>query len=129
MLFFKSKSKPPLDEPFFTWLPAEHSVGILRFDQDHKRLTTLLNQIHKALIQHRDRDQAATLMDQLLQEIRSHFFQEEETLKKAADLIRQFKAGTISGTAFPTFLKNWLVSHMKDTDRKYAACLRRHGER
>jgi len=148
MLFFKSKPKPSSDAPFFVWFPADHSVGIARFDEDHKHLTDLLNRIHGAVNEERDRNRAAKLMEQLIQEIRSHFHREEVALSEAGypeleshvaehhallmeakDLLRQFLAGTISGMAFPIFIKNWLIGHMKDSDRKYSACLRRQGER
>ncbi|MDP2876294.1 MAG: bacteriohemerythrin [Holophaga sp.] len=148
MLFFKSKPKPSSDDPFFVWFPADHSVGIARFDQDHKRLTDILNRIHETLNEDRDRNRAAKLMEHLIQEIRSHFHQEEaalteasypdlenhmaehqQLLEEANSLLRQFLAGTISGMAFPIFIKNWLIGHMKDSDRKYSACLRRQGER
>ncbi|MBK8792736.1 MAG: hemerythrin family protein [Holophaga sp.] len=148
MFLFKSKPKPAPEEPFVAWSSADFSVGVARFDQDHKRLADLLNRIHAALIQNRDRAQASQLMDELIQETRFHFFQEEAALKaasypgleahaaehqallqEAADLHRQFQAGTISGLAFPNFLKNWFTTHIKESDRKYSAWLRRHGER
>ena len=148
MSLFKSNAKPVGNDSFFEWKPAAHSVGIVRFDEDHQRLADLLNQIHGALIQDRDRALASRLMTDLIQETRAHFFQEETALREAAypeleahlaehglllqeavSLFRQFQAGSISGMAFPTFLKNWLIAHIQVSDRKYSACLRRKGER
>ncbi len=148
MLFFKPRPKPPADEPFFPWLPGEYSVGVARLDQDHQFLAELLNQMHVALIQKRDRAQAVQLLDRFVQDVRRHFNAEEAALEEAgypeleahvaehqlllteaADLLRQFQAGSISGLAFPNFLKHWLIGHIRDSDRKYAACLRRKGLR
>lgn len=146
MSFFSPK--PKAAEPFFTWTPAEHSVGISRFDEDHKQLAKLVTRLHAALIERRDRAMAADLMGTVIQETRAHFHREEEAmegagypgleghaleherlLQEAADLLRQFNAGAISALAFPTFIKNWLIGHIRETDRKYAACLRQNGER
>lgn len=148
MSFFRSKPKPTPVEPFFPWIPADYSVGVTRLDQEHKRLADLVNEIHTALVLNRGRIQAAKLMEQLIQETRFHFSQEETALKaadypalephmaehrlllqEADELLRQFQAGSISGMAFPTFLKNWLIGHIRDSDRKYSATLRRQGDR
>jgi methyl-accepting chemotaxis protein/hemerythrin len=148
MFFFKSKPKPEPQEPFFAWRAADYSVGVTRFDEDHQHLADLLNRIHAALVQRRDRAEATQLLGRLLQEARDHFTKEEAALhatdypeaeehiaehqlllREGADLLRQFQAGSISGLAFPNFLKHWLIGHIKDSDRKYSAFLRRKGMR
>lgn len=142
---FFSKPKPEPNDVFFVWIPAEHTVGVARFDQEHQHLAQLLNHVHSVLVKQRDRTQALKLMEQLISETRSHFHREEialqdaefgdfeahqeehrALLQEAEDLVRKFKAGNVSALALPTFLKNWLISHIKGSDRKYAACLRRH---
>ena len=146
MSFFKPK--PKAAEPFFIWTPEVHSVGIARFDEDHRQLAKLLTRLHTALIEKRDRAMAADLMGLVITETRAHFNREELALEEAGypaleghiiehqrllmeagDLLRQFNAGAISAMAFPTFIKNWLVVHIRETDRKYAACLRQNGDR
>lgn len=142
MFFSKPKAEP--SEPFFLWSDTEHSVGVSRFDQDHRRIAELLNHVHKVLVMQRDRTQAVDLMEQLIAETRAHFHREEAALldagfpdleahqaehvallQEALDLVRRFNTGNVSALALPTFLKNWLISHIKGSDRKYAACLRR----
>lgn len=146
MLFFKPK--PKAAEAFFIWTPADHAVGIARFDEDHRQLAKLLTRLHAALVDRRDRTAAAELMGLVIQEARAHFHREEAAMEEAgypameahivehqrllleaADLLRQFHAGAISALAFPTFIKNWLVGHIRETDRKYAPCMRQNGER
>ena len=147
MMFFKAKTKPsPKPEPegpFLSWVPAEYSVGVPVFDEDHKQLAGLINDIHVALIRDRDRARAGLIMEDLIQEIRAHFYREEQAmeeagypdlevhtlehqalLKEARELARQLYAGTLSALVFPTFMKNWLMVHTRATDRKYTACLR-----
>ncbi len=145
---FFSRSKPQADDPFFVWSDAEHSVGISRFDEEHKRLASMLNHVHAVLVKQRDRTQAIQLMERLIQETRDHFMSEERALQEsgfgeleahlkehsallqeAEDLVKRFKGGGVSALALPTFLKSWLISHIKGSDRKYAACLRRGGIR
>lgn len=143
MFFSKPKTEP--SEPFFLWSDTEHSVGVTRFDLDHRRIAELLNHVHTVLVKQRDRTQAVDLMEQLIAETRAHFHREELALAdagfpdleahqeehgalimEAQELVRKFKTGNVSALALPTFLKNWLISHIKGSDRKYAACLRRH---
>lgn len=146
MWFLKSTPEP--DVPFFAWSSAEHSVGITVFDQEHQRLATLMGQVHATLLEKHDRALALTLIESLIQETRAHFDHEERVMEELgfhereahaaehATLIQEakvqlqmFRSGTFSALAMPNFLKAWLIPHMQVTDRKYAACLRRHGFR
>lgn len=141
-----SKVKPPAETPFFLWSDIEHSVGVGEFDHEHKRLAALMSEVHATLQLKHDRALALTLMENLITATRTHFAHEEQTLaeagypgleahaeehqeliQQARDLMRQFKGGTISALALPTFLKNWLIPHIQGSDRKYAAHLRRRG--
>ena len=45
----------------------------------------------------------------------------------AAALIHRFQTGGLSATALPLFLKNWLIPHMQQVDRRYAAYLLSRG--
>ena len=144
MNFWTKKKDPALvpQEPFFLWIHSEHSVGVACFDTEHRFLIKLVNEVHAALIENRDRAQASQLMEHLIQETRLHFFREETALEaaaypdleahmtehhlalqEAAGLFRLFSTGHISGLAFPSFVKNWLINHIKESDQKYTVCL------
>ena len=143
-----SKSKPEPEVPFFAWSREEHSVGVTVFDQEHQRLATLMSQIHATVKEKRDRALALKLMESLIHETRAHFDHEERVLEEAGfpDLeahvaehtalieharvrLQLFRSGAIGALAMPNFLTAWLIPHMQVMDRKYAACLQRHGFR
>jgi len=146
MWFSKPKLKPK--PPFFVWSAVDHSVGVAMFDGEHQHLTTLMARIHEAVQGGHDRHLALMLMEQLVQETRIHFAHEEEAMEKAhfpdleahvaehraliaqaQNLLRQFTIGATSATMFPSFLRDWLIPHMRDYDRKYSVTLRRQGIR
>ncbi len=145
---WSSKPKPEPKPSFFTWSEHDHSVGVGVFDEEHHHLTTMMSQIHEALLEGHDRPKAVTLMEKLVQETRLHFTHEEDAMKEAhfpdleahaaehtaliaqaQNLLRQFSKGSMSAMMFPSFLRDWLIPHMRDYDRKYSAALRRQGLR
>jgi len=169
MLFFKPKAKPApaaklptngtgkpgspggakTSEPpvFFTWDEAAHGLDIPGMDEDHEKVVGLINLVHTALIHDRDRAYANQVMEDVINEMRSHFFREEELmeqvgypdrdahtgehfnlLKEARELARQLHAGTLSALVFPTFLKNWFMGHTKGSDRKFGEWLKANGQ-
>lgn len=142
-----SKPKTPAPEPFFDWATADCSLGLPSMDQDHKRLAERMSEVH-AFIGTRDRVQALQALEALVQETRAHFRAEEDALAEAGypeleshaaehaallhqvdDMLRQFKAGTLSALALPALLKPWLIAHIRNSDRKYAVMLKRKGFR
>lgn len=147
-MFSWSKPKPPPAQSpttFFSW-SRELNIGIRQFDAEHQNMGSLINQLHTLLVVKRDRAAADQLTDQLIQTTRTHFANEEALLTEHAypereahfhehsflidelrDLQRQFKAGTLSALAMPTFLKKWLLEHIQNTDRKYVSFLKSKG--
>jgi hemerythrin len=119
-------------------------VGVARFDRDHQQAVQLLQQIQGVLIRDRDRARAHHLMEQLFQQTRLHFAEEESALKESgypdldshlaeherllaetAGLLKQFNLHTISDLAFPNFVAQWLIEHITGADQTYARWLRR----
>lgn len=143
-----SRAEPEPERPFFAWSKEDHSVGVVAFDQEHQRLAKLMSQIHATVHEDRDRDRAQRLLETLLYETGAHFAHEERVMEQvgypekeahaaehaalllqAKELFQKFQSGNISALALPAFLKVWLISHMQDADRKYAAHMRRNGVR
>jgi hemerythrin len=141
----KAKPEPPAPAIFFPWT-SELKIGVQRFDLEHQQMQALINQLHTLMVVKRDRPGADLLTDMLIQVTRTHFANEETLLAELnypdceahaqehsklivelRDLQRQFKAGTLSALAMPSFLKKWLVEHIQNTDRKYAAYVRAKG--
>lgn len=146
-MFSWTKPKPPTPETFLPWTSSLR-IGITRFDLEHRHMVDLLNQLHTLMVVKRDRVAADQLTDLLLQATRAHFASEEALLgdlgypaleththehsnliDELRDLQRQFKAGTISALAMPTFLRKWLLGHIESHDRRYVEFLRSKGER
>ena len=143
MWFFKNKAEPK--PPFFVWSRQDHSVGVPMFDDEHRHLTAMMAQIHQALQGERDYLLARMLTERLVQETRIHFTHEEDAMEAAhfpglqahaaehAALIAQadeaLRKGSMSALMFPLFLRDWLIPHMRDCDRKYTAALRHQGRR
>ncbi len=143
-----SKPKAELKPPFLVWSDLEHSVGVGKFDEEHQRLTAMMEEIHHSLQDEHDRLRALKLMEKLVQETRAHFVHEERSMEeaqfpdleahaaehaalivRAQDMLRQFRTGAMSALLFPTFLRDWLIPHIQHYDRKYSASLRRQGLR
>lgn len=141
----KSALTPP--STFFPWTP-DLNIGVQLFDLEHRQMGALINQLHTLMVVKRDRFSADQLTDMLIQAARAHFSSEEALLRELGfpgredhflehtrlidelrDLQRQFKAGTLSALAMPTFLKKWLVDHIQNADRLYVEFLKTKGVR
>jgi len=116
------------------------SVKIPEFDDAHKKLIEIINNLHNAMKQGKGKEIVAPLIKELKKYTQEHFQQEEGFLKKYeyADLLVHQDAhkkfvGQISGLEkdFETgkltvaidllnFLNDWLVKHIKEVDGKYS---------
>ena len=141
----KPKNPLPAQGVFLPWT-AELKIGISQFDLEHQQMGALINQLHTLMVVKRDRVAADQLTDVLIQVTRTHFASEEALLSELdypdrephfqehssliaelRDLQRQFKAGTLSALAMPTFLKKWLLEHIQNSDRRYVQFLKSKG--
>jgi len=144
MFFSKPKPEPGL----FTWSETDHGLGLPIFDVEHKHLFAMMAKVHASFQSKPDRYVATQIMEEIIQAVRAHFDHEERVMRdnafpgveahalehgilitEAQDLLRNFKAGSISLLALPVFLRNWFIPHINDFDRTYAGHLRRNGFR
>lgn len=146
MLFKNNSEKePPSDTVFLPWTALDR-IGIRQFDEEHRELVNLINQFHEAMVLRRNRVIADEIFEKLIQATRNHFSNEEALLgergfperdshaKQHSDLLveirslhRQFKEGSLSAMMLLTYLKNWLIHHIKESDRQYAVWLKTRG--
>ena len=138
-----SRSKPE-KQPFFEWSERDHSVGVAAFDHEHRHLAAMMARIHEALEAEHNRLLAVMLMERLVKETRIHFTHEESAMEEAnfperdahaaehtaliaqaEHLLHQYTLGSVSATMLPSFLRDWLIPHMLDYDRKYSGALGR----
>lgn len=123
------------------------SVGIATIDEQHKRLITLINELHAAMLARQGVERLGHIFSELIDYTESHFTYEEElfdshgyessTQHKAQhraltarvyELKAQFESGsTAVALEVSNFLRDWLREHIIGNDKKYAKYLRERG--
>ncbi len=132
--------------PFITW-HDRYSVGVEIFDAQHKRLFTLINNVHEAMVLGAEKDRVVAILGELLDYTNKHFGKEEELMQNAGyegyedqhekhiKLVEQlcaFKDECEKGSAvidmkLMGFLKDWLTKHIMGTDMKYKSFFKTKG--
>ncbi len=125
------------------------SVGIPRFDDQHKKLFEILNTLIDGVREKRHKEIMGETLEELLDYTVKHFGEEEKEMethgyyeydrhkKEHEDLASQvrdfrtkFKAGTAPmSTELISFIVNWLKTHIAHTDKKYGPFLSQKGVR
>lgn len=125
----------------------EYSTGIKQFDEHHKKLIGLVNELFDSLKACKGQEVVSRIMLEMADYTQYHFAAEEQQLTlhkypalaehkkeheafiaKVNELIQQHNTGkaNISLTAF-TFLREWLTRHIQGTDQKYGPYLNAKG--
>jgi hemerythrin-like metal-binding protein len=135
------------DMPLIKWRDS-YSVGVERFDEEHKQLVELINEMFEMV---RDKKSVNHLQDaiaKLIEYTRIHFADEEEAMEEVeyphleehreihANLLRQvleFQEELRSGREelkmdLYKFLREWLMNHILDEDMKYSTYLSQEKE-
>ncbi len=125
--------------PFVNW-SSEFSVGIEEFDDEHKKLLQLINDLYDAVQAGSGRETLGKVLDGLISYVSYHFAHEEEVFQATnypgterhrlqhraltttvAEIYDDFKLG--ASTTMPQqvleFLKNWLYDHILGSDRAF----------
>lgn len=126
------------------------SVGIASIDKEHQKLVGLLNEFYDAVQGGKGKESLANVLAALIDYTKKHFANEENLFAKTSypeaaahkkahdDLTRQVleiqeKYTQGAKATLPTetlnFLKNWLLTHIQGTDKKYTSHLVNHGIR
>jgi hemerythrin-like metal-binding protein len=134
--------------PLIIWDDA-YSVHIIEIDQQHQQLVHLINKLHEAMLEGKSKETLQHIFDSLVSytvthftteealmltygypELREHKRQHDDFVAKVSELQKQFQSGKYGiGTQTRDFLKSWLLTHIKGTDQKYSAFLRKKGVR
>jgi hemerythrin-like metal-binding protein len=133
--------------PLMTWTD-KMSVGVKVLDDDHKKLVTLINDLHEGLKAGHGKETLGKILDGLVNYTKSHFEREERLFAKTGypdshahkkqhdDLTHQvlsvqaqYKGGAAATLTMDVmdFLKTWLTNHIQGSDQKYSAHLNAHG--
>lgn len=132
-----------------TWTP-EMSVGVHAFDEDHKKLIALVNDLHEGVMSGHRKEVLNHVLTELVRYTREHFGREEalfartgypagaahrkehdELTQKAVALLERFKegGGAMLSMETMTFLKDWLAHHILTVDKAYSSHFNSHGVR
>jgi hemerythrin len=117
------------------------SVNITKIDNQHKKLVDMINNLYNAMSQGKGVEVLRTILMDMVAYTKEHFTTEEDAMKKysypdydvhkmehtkfvskAKELVQQFNSGnTLITNETITFLKDWLVKHIKGNDLKYSS--------
>lgn len=123
------------------------SVNVESIDSQHKVLINYVNQLHDAMMEGKAQAEVAPILDGLVSYTASHFKHEEDMFQQYnysdtqehkkihAELVAQvleFKAKFTEGEVtlssdLMEFLKEWLMNHIMQEDKKYVDCLVSNG--
>jgi len=115
------------------------SVGVIKFDAQHKQLVGLVDDLHRGIREEKDKYDIGAILDKLLEYTSKHFLAEEmdmiaygydeyeEHKKEHDDLklqVKEFYSNYYSGNIvlkddIMNFVVEWLSEHIAKTDRKY----------
>ncbi|MBN2279041.1 MAG: hemerythrin family protein [Candidatus Marinimicrobia bacterium] len=127
----------------------EYSVNILEIDNQHKKLFAYINEIHDAMKTNRAKEELGTIISKLAAYTVDHFKTEEKYFEryhypdtanhkyehqvfvdKVHGFQEDFKKGKLLlSLEIINFLRDWLINHIKGTDKKYSAFLNEKGIR
>lgn len=126
--------------PFITWEDSM-SVNVKEIDDQHKKLISLINELHEWKETGERKDILGDVLEELINYTRYHFSAEERRMKQFSyigylehkrqhdDLTdkvmslkdKHDKEGSAIAVEVSSFLKDWLTNHILGTDKKYSA--------
>ncbi len=125
----------------------ELSVNIIEIDNQHKKLLDLINALHAAMSSGKGKEILEDIFSELIEYTKTHFSFEENLMgkhnysdiashkmahKKLTEQVmgfyNEFKSGKIGlPVIIFSFLKDWLITHISGTDKKYGPFLNAKG--
>ena len=115
------------------------SVQVAQFDNQHKELVGLVNDLHDAMASGKGNTVLGKTLAKLIDYTKTHFAAEEKLMKqhsypgylshkmehdtltrKALEIRTTFDSGKmVMSVELMNFLKDWLTKHIKGVDKKY----------
>lgn len=132
--------------PLIEW-QASFNLNIKELDQQHQLLVKLLNELYDAMNTGKEKEVLGTLLSKISTFAAMHFAKEEHYFdtfgypqtekhkqehidfeQRLSDFEDGFKAGQANlSKKVMAFLSNWLMAHIKGSDRFYAPFLNARG--
>ena len=127
----------------FSW-SDDLELGNPMIDADHKKLIAMVNAFHDAMALGKGHEAIGRVLDNLVTYTKEHFKREEaemqrikyaksiahklehdKLIKDVAELQNSFSSGkTLMTITVSKFLRDWLLTHIKQTDKQLAAALK-----
>lgn len=134
--------------PLIVWKKI-YETGIVALDQDHQGLVAQINLLGEAIREKRGEELQEEILTALVAYTENHFQHEERLMQKYGfsglaehqhahqslrDVIQLMQRESVAGTEglaqdLYRFLRGWLLGHIVDVDKKYAAYLESRGGR
>jgi hemerythrin-like metal-binding protein len=132
--------------PLFPWNDS-YSVKIGVIDMQHKNLVGFINDLHRAMMEGRGKEELGNILSNLIKYTQAHFKTEEYFLeshrypdyathktehdrltKTVVDFHTKFQRSEVGLTIeLMGFLKDWLGKHIMGSDKKYGPFLNSKG--
>ena len=129
---------------FFKWNSA-FETGITRIDIQHKVIVKVLNELYNVVIINKEEEKIDEILNELVQYTICHFGEEEKIFdkynyidkkehqlihskfkKELEDIISKRKDNSIA-VELISFLKDWLIDHIMNTDQEYVKFFNKKG--
>ncbi|MBK7141932.1 MAG: bacteriohemerythrin [bacterium] len=122
-----------------TWGP-QFEIGVTQVDIQHKKLVELMNKLHDGMVAGKGAEQTKVVLKELVDYTVYHFGFEEKFMQsinypdyaahknvhnnitaKVKEMAAKAAGGSVAvQTELLRFLRDWLIDHIQNTDRKYA---------
>jgi len=132
--------------PLISW-NDNYSVKVKQFDDQHKKLIDMLNELHDAMKVGKGKDVLEKILAGLIQYTNTHFAAEERLMKlhnypdyeqhkkehnllvlQVLDVQKKYHEGSaVLAQSVITFLKDWLKNHIQGVDKNYGPFLNSKG--
>jgi len=124
------------------------SVGVSQFDEEHKKLVSIINDLHDSMREGKSKEVLCSILDRLVDYTATHFAHEEQLMRqhgypdmdthiaehrqlveKAKDIQKQARDHVTSALSMQTmsFLSGWLTGHIQGVDARYSAFFNKLG--
>ena len=122
-------------------------LGVAQMDDQHRKLIDMINELHAASQEGRDREGVIRTLHAMNNYIDLHFMAEELVMEECGyegledhrkqhrafvAKVREFSAKFQTGNEIVpaellAYLADWLINHIKGEDPKYVPCFKAHG--
>ncbi len=122
-------------------------IGFELIDKQHRVLVDMINELYDAMMEIKGQEALSRIVNRMVEYAAVHFMVEEKWMvefgyenyaehkkihddftQKAVELKENLsESGFVLSLDVLNFLREWLINHIKGTDRKYISCFRENG--